>query len=194
MLKGEKTRRRIIAKAAPLFNRKGFESCSMQDISAATGLEKGSLYSHFETKEELALAAFDYAWSASCSARTGNLEQVANSVDQLKLHIEKCVSLPPFAGGCPLLNTAIDSDDGNAVLRRRAQNALHNWVSFLTQIIEAGKDKGEIRASVDAEALSTLIISLIEGAFMTSKLQKSKQPMLIAQQHLNAHLESQVRG
>jgi TetR/AcrR family transcriptional regulator, transcriptional repressor for nem operon len=193
MSKGEKTRRRIIAKAAPLFNRKGFESCSMQEISAATGLEKGSLYSHFETKEELALAAFDYAWSECSTARTGNLDQAGNSVDKLKLHIDNCITLPPFAGGCPMLNTAIDTDDGNVVLRRRAQNALRGWVSFLTQIIEEGKDKGEIKASVDAGALSTLIISLVEGAFMASKLQKSKGPMLIVQQHLNAHLEIQVR-
>jgi hypothetical protein len=92
-----------------------------------------------------------------------------------------------------MLNTAIDSDDGNVVLRSRAQNALRGWVSFLTQIIEEGKRKGEIRTSVDAEALSIMIISLLEGALMTSKLQKSKRPALIAQQHLNAHLESQVR-
>ena len=93
----------------------------MQDISAATGLEKGSLYSHFATKEELAAAAFDYAWAQTCSARVGNLDQAANSVDKLKLHIENFVSKPSFPGGCPMLNTVLDADDGNATLRRRAE-------------------------------------------------------------------------
>ena len=69
----------------------------MQDISAATGLEKGSLYSHFATKEELAVAAFDHAWAKSCSARVGNLDQTPNSVDKLKLHIENFVSTPSFS-------------------------------------------------------------------------------------------------
>jgi AcrR family transcriptional regulator len=44
MTKEEITRRTIIAKAAPLFNRLGYAGCSMQDIMAATGLEKGGLY------------------------------------------------------------------------------------------------------------------------------------------------------
>jgi len=100
---------------------------------------------------------------------------------------------PPFAGGCPLLNATMDADDGNPALYRSAQKAFHGWVAFLSQIIEQGQKSGEIIPSVDREALSTLIISLLEGAFFTSRLQKSKSPLNIAQQHLNRHLEEAVR-
>ena len=149
MLKGERTRQRIIAKAAPLFNRRGYDGCSMQDISAATGLEKGSLYSHFATKEELAVAAFDHAWAQTCSARVGNLDQAPNSVDKLKLHIANFVSKPSFPGGCPMLNTVLDADDGNATLRRRAEGAMRDWVGFLADITRAGQAKGEIRSTAE---------------------------------------------
>jgi TetR/AcrR family transcriptional regulator, transcriptional repressor for nem operon len=193
MLKGEQTRRNILEKAAPLFNKRGFNGCSMQDISAATGLEKGSLYTHFHNKEQLASEAFDTAWAQSSKARVDNLDQAAGSIEQLKLHIDNFVSKPPFAGGCPLLNTAMDSDDGNPALYRRAQKAFHGWVAFLNQIIEQGQKSGEIDPSADPEALSTLIISLLEGAFFTCRLQKSKVPLKIAQQHLNRHLEEAVR-
>ena len=54
MRKGELTRQRIIAQAAPIFNQRGFAGCSMQDLMEATGLEKGGLYRHFSGKEELA--------------------------------------------------------------------------------------------------------------------------------------------
>jgi TetR/AcrR family transcriptional regulator, transcriptional repressor for nem operon len=193
MLKGEQTRQRIIAKAAPLFNRRGFDGCSMQDISAATGLEKGSLYSHFATKEELAVAAFDYAWAKSCSARVGNLDQVSNSVDKLRLHIANFMSKPSFAGGCPMLNTILDADNGNAILRRRAEGAMRGWVGHLAEITRAGQAKGEIRPSVNPEQLATLIISLLEGAFVSSRLQRSADALLLAQKHLEIYLESQVR-
>ena len=53
MSKGEETRQRIIAQAAPLFNQLGYEGCSLQDIMDATGLEKGGIYRHFGSKEEL---------------------------------------------------------------------------------------------------------------------------------------------
>src|ERR1700677_587324 len=187
MLKGERTRQRIIAKAAPLFNRRGFDGCSMQDISAATGLEKGSLYSHFATKEELAVAAFDYAWAKTCSARVGTLDQAPNSVDKLSLHIANFISKPPFAGGCPMLNTVLDADDGNEILRRRAEGAMRDWVGYLAEITRAGQSKGEIRRSVNPEKLAILIISLLEGAFVSSRLQRSRDALLLAQKHLETH-------
>lgn len=165
----------------------------MQDISAATGLEKGSLYGHFGTKEELAAEAFDYAWSETCAARVGNLGDVSNSVDKLKLHVENVASKPTFAGGCPMLNTALDSDDGNLTLRRRAESAMRGWIGFLADLIREGQLKKEIRASVDPEGLAALIISLLEGALVSSKLQRSSSAMIFASQHLKAHLESHVR-
>jgi TetR/AcrR family transcriptional repressor of nem operon len=194
MLKGEQTRRKIIEKAAPLFNKRGFNGCSMQEISAATGLEKGSLYTHFNNKEELAAEAFDAAWAHSSKARAGNLDQVSGSIEKLKLHIDNFVSKPPFAGGCPLLNTAMDADDGNRALYQKAQDALNGWVALLRQIIEQGQESGEVRRSVDAEALSTLVISLLEGAYFTSRLQKSKAALRMAQQHLERYLDEAVRS
>src|ERR1700722_2178714 len=193
MLKGERTRKRIVAKAAALFNRKGFAGCSMQDISAATGLEKGSLYSHFGTKEELASEAFDYAWSETCAARVGNLGDDSNSIDKIKLHIDNVASQPSFAGGCPMLNTALDSDDGNVTLRRRAESAMRGWIGLLAGLVRDGQLKNEIRSSVDPEGLATLIISLLEGASACAKLQRSSLPMTLAKNHLTEHLESYVR-
>src|SRR6185436_20333178 len=59
--KGEQTRQRIIARAAPVFNVHGFAGTSMGQLSEAIGLEKGGIYNHFPSKEALALHAFDYA-------------------------------------------------------------------------------------------------------------------------------------
>jgi TetR/AcrR family transcriptional regulator, transcriptional repressor for nem operon len=193
MLKGEQTRRKILEKAAPLFNKRGFNGCSMQDIGAATGLEKGSLYAHFDSKEQLASEAFDAAWAQSSKARVDHLDQVTGSIEKLKLHIDNFVSKPPFAGGCPLLNAALDADDGNPMLYQRAQKALNGWVAFLRDIIEQGQASGEFSSSIEPEALSTLIISLLEGAFFISRLQKSKGPLKIAQKHLNRYLDQSVR-
>ena len=54
--KGERSRQKIVETAAVLFNRKGFTGCSMGDIVAGFRRigERGSLYGHFSTKEELA--------------------------------------------------------------------------------------------------------------------------------------------
>ena len=58
MRKGEQTRQDIIHKAAPIFHQKGYDGAVLSDLMRATGLEKGGIYRHFESKEELAGDAF----------------------------------------------------------------------------------------------------------------------------------------
>ena len=123
MLKGEKTRGRIVSKAAQLFNERGLEGTSLADLMEATGLEKGGIYRHFPSKEAVATEAFDYAWQSAFAARMHDLDTISNSVDKLKQFVTNFVERrPSVPGGCPLLNTAVAADDGNPVLRARARH------------------------------------------------------------------------
>ena len=61
MSKAQQTKARIVRQAAELFNQKGYAGSSIADVMQATGLKKGGIYNHFKSKDELALAAFDYA-------------------------------------------------------------------------------------------------------------------------------------
>ncbi len=61
MRKGEQTRESILARSAHLFNRQGYAGSSLSDILRETGLEKGGIYTHFSSKDQLALEAFDDA-------------------------------------------------------------------------------------------------------------------------------------
>lgn len=194
MSKGEETRHRIVTEAATLFNQRGFEGGSMSELMKATGLEKGGIYRHFSSKEEVAVEAFDYAWQAALNARMYDLNEVPNSVDRLKRFVanfvERRSSVP---GGCPLLNTAIDADDGNPVLRERARKALREWCDLLSSIIKAGVERKEIRRDVEANKLATLVISSLEGALMISRLERDREALLAAQSHLERYLEAEVR-
>ena len=194
MSKGEKTRQRIVTEAATLFNQRGFEGGSIADLMEATGLEKGGIYRHFSTKEELAAEAFDYAWQAADDLRMQDLDSIPNSVDKLKRFItnfvERRSSVP---GGCPLLNTAIDADDGNPVLRERARKALHQWQDRLSEIVNTGLKLKEIRSGVDPRRLATLIIGSLEGALMISRLERNRDALLQAESHLESYLESEVK-
>lgn len=194
MSKGNETRQRIIAEAASLFNQRGFEGGSMSELMAATGLEKGGIYRHFSSKEELAAEAFDYAWKAALETRMRDLDSVSNSIDKLKKFIanfaERRSSVP---GGCPLLNTAIEADDGNPVLRARALKGLRGWRDALGSIVRMGIERGEIRRGVNPNKLATLIISSLEGAVMISRLERNPEALLAAKSHLEHYLEASVR-
>jgi TetR/AcrR family transcriptional regulator, transcriptional repressor for nem operon len=194
MRKGEQTRQEIIRKAAPIFNQRGYDGAALSDLMRATGLEKGGIYRHFDSKQQLAAEAFDYAWQETLDARIHDLNAVSNTVDRLKQlvanFVERRGTIP---GGCPLLNTAIDTDDGNSVLRERARRALHGWRNYLVSIIRAGIKAREIRSAIDAKKLATLIISSLEGAIMVYRLERNEKALRTVQAHLNSYLETEVR-
>jgi TetR/AcrR family transcriptional repressor of nem operon len=193
MSKGEATRQRIISEAAPIFNQRGYEGCSIQQIMAATGLEKGGIYRHFESKEELAAEAFDYAWKLSVAKRSANLDSIPNQVDRLKQHIANFSTRSTLPGGCPLLNTAVDSDNGNLILRERVRKALRGWQTQLKKILQEGIDAGTIRPDIDVNKVASLIIGGLEGAMLLRRIEKNDQPLHDALEHLDNYLETHVR-
>src|ERR1700682_2327760 len=194
--KGEATRQDIIRKYAPMYNRKGYSGATLSDLMRATGLEKGGIYRHFESKEELAGDAFAHAWKVAMDARFEGTEEITRSVDRLKQIVrnfrDRRTGLVP--GGCPLLNTAIDSDDGNPQLRAKARQALGSLLERLQSIAEEGQRRGEVRADVDSAKLATLIASTLEGSIMVSRLQKKEGPRDLAVRHLEEYLETGVRA
>jgi TetR/AcrR family transcriptional repressor of nem operon len=194
MRKGEQTRQEIIRKAAPIFNQRGYDGAALSDLMRATGLEKGGIYRHFSSKEALAAEAFDYAWRETFDSRIHDLDTISNTVDRLKQLVANFVERRGvIPGGCPLLNTAIDTDDGNSVLRERARKALRGWRSYLISVINAGIKAREIRPRTDAKKLATLVISSLEGAVMVCRLERNEEALRAVQAHLDSHLETAVR-
>ena len=167
----------------------------MSALMEATGLEKGGIYRHFTSKEELAVQAFDYAWHTALETRMRDLDLVPNSIDRLQAFITNFTERrSPVPGGCPLLNTAIEADDGNPVLRDRARKALEGLRNRLVTIIQEGVARREVRSGVDATKLANLIISSLEGALMLSRLERNPKALADVSSHLGAYLEAEVRA
>lgn len=191
MRKGELTRERIIAEAAPIFNQRGFAGCSMQDVMEATGLEKGGLYRHFSSKEELAAEAFRYAWARAVKTRTEVPPAKSNAVDQLRFFVKRFVEHPSsMPGGCPLLNTAVDSDDGNAVLRGLVLDGLRDWRGRLCEVVEQGIRRREIRKGTVPRQVANSIIAALEGALMISRLEGTKTALQDARASLETVIDA----
>ena len=172
MTKAERTRQHIIARAAPLFNQKGYAGTSMQDIMAATGLTKGGIYGHFESKEEIALAAFEHAAGIVTRLIAERVARQQTAVDKLKailIFYKQYILSPPVAGGCPVLNTAVEADDTNPLLRASVVKVLNRLHRAVAGIITQGIETGEFRADADVSRFPILFISMIEGGVMVSK-------------------------
>jgi len=195
MTKSEKTKLFIIEKAAALFNRKGYNGTSMSDIMEATGLSKGGIYGNFKrdgldkngVKDEIAIAAFQHAVEQVYEAIRERTSVIEHTLDKLKAVVyfyRERVLNPPVEGGCPIQNSAIESDDMLPVLREKVQSALAEWERRITRTLEKGIEKGEVKADVDKQEFATLFIGTLEGGILLARAQNSIKPFEVMSKQL----------
>jgi hypothetical protein len=107
-------------------------------------------------------------------AETGGADALGESEVDIAIRLKETDLVsrrPPIAGGCPILNTAIEADDGNPVLRARVARALRDWISRVEKVIAQGLKTGRIRPGTDPRTVATVIVSTLEGALMISRLE-----------------------
>ncbi len=167
----------------------------MADVSEATGLEKGGVYNHFATKEELSVAAFEYAATLVSDRIEASLSSKTNALERLRAFLgtyRRSAEWPLMKGGCPLMNTAIEADDTNPELRRRAKVAIERWRARLESVLEEGVGSGEIRR-IDCAAAASAIVATVEGAVMLAKLYGDRSHLDAGLDHLEDYFRSLER-
>ncbi|CAJ0890987.1 hypothetical protein R77567_04235 [Ralstonia sp. LMG 32965] len=194
--KGERTRSQVIALTADLMNEQGWLGVPISQVMAVSGLQKGGLYRHFESREALAYAAFDHAVARVRERLLGCLEGCETAPEQLLalIHAYRPQDEPvPLPGGCPIMNVAIESDHAHPGLRQRAVEAMSRWRGLIEQIVLDGMRRGELREDLIPANVSAILIGGLEGGVMLSHLYDDPEPLQAAIQHLHHYLEHDLR-
>ena len=183
----------ILQRAAQVFNRKGYFGTSIADIMEATGLEKGGIYNYFQSKDDLALQAFDYAVDQIREEFAHAIKGKIHAIDRLQAIIGVFRKMPdgyPFEGGCPVLNTTVEADYAHPALRQRSRQAMQEWHDFIHRIVERGIEREEICPESDPDAIASVLIAALEGAVVLANLYGNSAPMNHVVDHLNHYLSS----
>ncbi|MGK7894120.1 MAG: TetR family transcriptional regulator C-terminal domain-containing protein [Xenococcus sp. (in: cyanobacteria)] len=121
------------------------------------------------------------------------MKQEKNAIARLKamssVYLDY-IDNPPILGGCPILNTAIESDDTHPQLRDRAKQAMDSWRNLIIKIVKQGIVKGEMRSDIEPELVATILISTIEGAIMMTKLYQDPCYLQRAVDYLHNYLDT----
>lgn len=176
----------IMERAAPLFNRKGFEGTSLAELEMVTGYTKGALYSHFQNKETFAKEAF--LWSTDRVKILLREELKRTSSNKQKLYamldfFSRYVLTPPIPGGCPLLNAAVEVDDHRISMRPLVARELVRVVDLIALLLRKGVRSREFEKGIDARRIAYTFFCAIEGAIMFSRVEGSSEPMRIIVKH-----------
>jgi AcrR family transcriptional regulator len=193
MTKAERTRQLIIEKAAPLFNTKGVAGTSLSDILEVTKLAKGSLYVHFENKEDLAHEVVDYELARLSEVVTANLGRQKTAKEKLFAYLEMYLDPlnPPLVGGCPMLNFGMEADDTDEVIRKKVNALVETAQRNIRSIIEKGIAAGEFKPDWDAQEFATMMFAVVEGGIMMSRVAGHNQAMKVIAHSLKKQIEAE---
>jgi len=194
LTKAEKTKQFILETAVPLYNEKGISGVNIDDVLEATKLTKGCLYGHFENKEDLTEQVIDLSLkmvsdkirAAVYSGKTIKGKIVA-FLDFYKNPIETFIS-----GGCPIFNTAVESDDNYPFIKEKVAKVLKNGQLELTALLQEGINIGEFSNKLDPAVFAFKLVASVEGGIVMCRVMNTAKPMQGLVKSLKNELEQYV--
>jgi len=193
--KGEATRQRIVARAAGLLNTQGYRSTPVSEIMRVTGLQKGGIYRHFDSRATLTLEAFEYVVGKMRDHFRRTAEGHATATKALLALLamfREASHEEPFRGGCPIMNLAVESDDADPELRKAARQAMTQLIGGFERVIARGMREGEFPKG-DAAAPARVIVANLEGGILLGNLYKNRAPMDAVLEHLERYVRNGFR-
>lgn len=187
----EVTKETILKESAVLFNTQGYKATSISNITDATGLTKGAIYRHFTSKDALEIQTLEHLSGLMNEKLRDRIKKQPTAGKKLRTvfrFFESYISNPPFEGGCPLLNAAIEADDAHPELRIAALRILNGLRTSVVSIIEKGIYYKQLKKGIDKEMYATMIIASLEGAIMMSKLHGNDDDL----KRIVKHLDKQI--
>lgn len=171
----------LISATCELLWERGYESTSPNDVLDRSGAGKGSLYHHFDGKKALAEEALKEIESkliASLDAtlRDGErspLDRIRAWLDETREPLKGC-----RLGGLSSERSVIEDEE----LRRPVARYFEVVLEELESALEAAVDAGEIPSSIDTGQLSAMLLSVVQGGFVSSRALQDPQQMTKATQ------------
>jgi len=167
----------VIAIALDVFWRKGLHDATMQDLAAATGVQRGSLYNAYGDKEAIFLRAFDrYAvqfldTAADALAAEGSaVARLRNFLDMIVVNMTS--GSPPR--GCLTTRTALDADISSPDVRRRIQGVLSRLEQLISKAISSGAGNW---SAADADRLARVVVTFTRGLAVMERAGYSRKQL-----------------
>ena len=171
-------RQRILDAALDQFHARGFHACSVDDITRAAGVPKGSLYNHFASKDALALQALrEYQsrsiWRTIDDAADAPLTRLRRRFEAMR----DALNANGFTRGCMVGNMASELADHNAELRAQVQDSLGFRSRVISELLMEAAERGELRPQHDPAVLGPFLVNAWEGVITRTKVDKDTTAM-----------------
>ena len=173
-------REQLIHKGLQVLHEQGFNATSVQDITEAAGVPKGSFYNHFESKEDLGAEVVSRYLESSNRTQVVLRDPKLSPYARLRKYFERLVQVAEkkeFCGGCLLGNFGAELSEQSAMIRVRVSKEFSTWSAMIANVVAEAQAKGQISKDLPASTLAAFVLNGWEGALVRARVDKSKTPL-----------------
>ncbi len=154
------TREGLLDLVVGVFNERGYEGASMEDLAKASGFTKSTFYHHVSGKEELLRMAVSRALDALSAALDDTVERGGRPVEQLEDAVRRTTEV--LLAELPYV-TLLLRVRGNTEIEREALARRRVFDARLATLVAAAVDAGEIRDDIDPKLVSRLLFGMVNS-------------------------------
>lgn len=195
MADGPDTRRRILEIAFRLFHEQGYHPTSIATILREAGVNSGSLYHFFPSKEALLQAVLEWALEALRPQVMDPAEAATDDpierVFALLANYRAGMQMFGCRMGCPIGNLALEVADDYPDARKLIHQNFENWAKVVRGWLESAGPR--LPGHVDRDALSRFILTVMEGGLMQARAAGDLRPFDESVAQLRAYLDTLQR-
>ncbi|MFG2480589.1 ScbR family autoregulator-binding transcription factor [Streptomyces fagopyri] len=163
--RGTRSRHSILESAARVFDERGYDAASTNDILARTGLTRGALYHHFPSKEAIAVALV----TAHSEALV-----VPDRAVKLQAVIDLTLEFAQRLQHDPVLRASVRLAVEQTSFSRPPQTAYEQSGAAILALLRQAEEQGEILPGVDIQEATSTIVGAFTGLQLMSQVYSNR--------------------
>lgn len=159
------SRRDILRTAARLFQQRGYEATSMQDVASALNLSKGALYHHFQSKDEILFEIMNHGLDVFEEEVLAVVRQIPDPEERLRTCIARHIAM--LLRGREREITVILHENRTlpARLRKLINARKKNYIHFLEETIEEVQQHLGTKNDLSPQAAAFALLGMINWVY-----------------------------
>ena len=150
----------LLDAAVALFDERGYEATSMDELAARLGVTKSAIYHHVPSKVELLRLALDRALDALFALTEETGATTGPAIDRLEFVVRGSVRV--LAARLPFV-TLLLRLRGNSEVERTALHRRREFDRVVTGLVRAARHEGDVRPDVDPAVISRLLFGTVNS-------------------------------
>lgn len=172
---------KAVSSAREAFWVNGYSATSLDDLSAATGMNRPSLYAAFGDKRALYLETLRRSTASQLAATAAAMVRPGDLKTNLDVFFARAIDAYTAgdgeARGCFVIGTALTEAVGDAEIKAILHEVMHGLDSLLAGRLARAVEEGELPADTDTAALGYLLSTALHGLAMRSRAGEPREAL-----------------